>query len=929
MLVLATTEGVGLEKRLIAIALMALASAAPWAADLYETRMARAAAADLASAFVVWIVTGDTLVSVLVTLVGLMALAFMERSAIQTRLLAVALGSEIVKLPLLVAGLTFGADHILGNDSVSHGFGELAVQSLGRVGIVAAGFTFLRQVADSRFESLARIRASEERHLELLRRTPSALLVLDYGQVVYANPAAASLLGYPDAGALVGSSFPKLIDANHRRAVSNLFKATVETGQAQELRDLPMTGLDKVRRTIDVAATTVTFDGAQRLQVALKDVTEQHAAREALAEREIWFRSAFVDSATPFAIADLDTRLIAVNRALEGLLGAEEGTLLSCSWADLVHEDDRDKMNEFLVDALKGATDRVSSELRLSSSDGRVMWVLANVNVIRDVNGRPVRFFAQLFDITKRIAAEHAQAESEARYESLFEGLPVPLYRTTADGEFVDANPAMASLLGVDRHELFDRHVGEFYADPAQRDRFVSEMTLHGYGGDPEARLVTAAGREIVVQNSARTVEVGGRSVFEGALVEVTDRVDAQQQLRRRVAQQEIVAELGELALRSDLKQVFEAAAGAMATHLGGFLTGVFCTTDDSDLALHAGHGWPEEMMDGYVIAQGTSDQMRYILSAEAPVITDSLPDETRFRPSEFLLERGARAGVSAVIHGTSSPLGVVGVWSDLDRSFDEADVHFVESVANLLAAAIERQQAQDRLEGLVRSKDEFVASVSHELRTPLTVVNGMAHELRERWAEFTGDEIVEFVRLIADQSADMANLIEDLLVAARAEIGTVVIKNRPFEMRKEVEAVLAGFKESEQITLDVRPVPAVGDAARVRQVLRNLISNAFRYGGTEITVSASHVGDRALVVVSDNGEGVAPEDEDAIFEPYHRAHHHAGLPASVGLGLSVSKTLSELMGGTLEYHRREGHSYFEFWLPATHTATALREVAS
>ena len=80
------------------------------------------------------------------------------------------------------------------------------------------------------------------------------------------------------------------------------------------------------------------------------------------------------------------------------------------------------------------------------------------------------------------------------------------------------------------------------------------------------------------------------------------------------------------------------------------------------------------------------------------------------------------------------------------------------------------------RLEELVRSKDQFIASVSHELRTPLTVVAGMADELSAGWNEFGDGEINELLGLMVEQSRDMTDLIEDLLVAARADIGKVAV---------------------------------------------------------------------------------------------------------------------------------------------------------
>jgi two-component system sensor histidine kinase KdpD len=103
---------------------------------------------------------------------------------------------------------------------------------------------------------------------------------------------------------------------------------------------------------------------------------------------------------------------------------------------------------------------------------------------------------------------------------------------------------------------------------------------------------------------------------------------------------------------------------------------------------------------------------------------------------------------------------------------------------------------------------------------------------------------------------------------------------------------------------------------------LRNLLSNAKRYGGSTVRISAVIDGESALVSVFDNGPGVPEGDEDIIFEPYIRSTRDEALPGSIGLGLPVSRRLARLMGGDLVY-RYDGGSVFEVRLPAADRAAA------
>jgi signal transduction histidine kinase len=109
----------------------------------------------------------------------------------------------------------------------------------------------------------------------------------------------------------------------------------------------------------------------------------------------------------------------------------------------------------------------------------------------------------------------------------------------------------------------------------------------------------------------------------------------------------------------------------------------------------------------------------------------------------------------------------------------------------------------------------------------------------------------------------------------------------------------------------------AIADPLRLRQIVRNLASNANRYGGGSIKVRLSRPGRWARLEFHDNGTGIDPEDRQRIFLPYQRAHQRYGQPASVGLGLTVSRQLAELMGGSLDYERIDGWSCFVLVLPA------------
>ncbi len=274
---------------------------------------------------------------------------------------------------------------------------------------------------------------------------------------------------------------------------------------------------------------------------------------------------------------------------------------------------------------------------------------------------------------------------------------------------------------------------------------------------------------------------------------------------------------------------------------------------------------------------------------------------------------------VPIMIDGTF--VGLLG-FSDLhvERLWDPDEVHMLGMAAQMIAAFWQRQSAHRQLEELIRSKDEFIASVSHELRTPLTAVVGLAHELRSDWERFGDGEGRELVSIIAEQSSDVANIVQDLLVAARADIGVLTVFPEAVDMGAEVERAVAECDPADRgrVAVDMNGgAKAWADPARVRQILRNLLSNAVRYGGEHVAVRARRQGPVLRLDVVDDGGGLPEEEREAIFDAYHRAHEHRGQPGSVGLGLTVSRKLARLMGGDLVYGYAGGESVFSLTLPA------------
>ena len=237
---------------------------------------------------------------------------------------------------------------------------------------------------------------------------------------------------------------------------------------------------------------------------------------------------------------------------------------------------------------------------------------------------------------------------------------------------------------------------------------------------------------------------------------------------------------------------------------------------------------------------------------------------------------------------------------------------------------ALERTAADRRVNDLIDSKDQLIASVSHELRTPLTAVLGLAEELRDRddLAEWERRELLE---VIAEQSHELTHIVEDLLVASRVETDDLRVTPGTVSLQRELGHVmrLLPTPAGREVALPDGDAAVWADSVRVRQILRNLITNAYRYGGNHIEIRFIEGEGTCGAAVWDDGPGVPAAQRGRIFEPYRRAHETPGRPGSLGLGLAVSRRLAQLMGGELTY-RYDAGSRFELILPAPSGSAAV-----
>jgi signal transduction histidine kinase len=234
------------------------------------------------------------------------------------------------------------------------------------------------------------------------------------------------------------------------------------------------------------------------------------------------------------------------------------------------------------------------------------------------------------------------------------------------------------------------------------------------------------------------------------------------------------------------------------------------------------------------------------------------------------------------------------------------------------MRAMRERNQLEVEAERAInRAKDAFIAGLSHELRTPLTSIYGFAEIISD--GGIHGEATVETAQIIANEAAEMTRMVDDLLAASRLDSTGVEIQMSRTNVRDVVQAAVTPFaRAGMEVMWEPTNAFVDTDAARLKHVLINLLSNAARHGGPQTGIEVTEGEGVVDIEVWDNGTGVPEDQVDRLFDRFVHAGDAPLLTGSVGLGLAVAYRLTSLMSGSLRYQRFGGKTYFVVTLPAS-----------
>ncbi|HUF52697.1 MAG TPA: PAS domain-containing protein [Dehalococcoidia bacterium] len=374
-----------------------------------------------------------------------------------------------------------------------------------------------------------------------------------------------------------------------------------------------------------------------------------------------------------------------------------------------MHPADRDRVLTTVQESLDVGEHLI--EYRIIRPDGQVRWLSARGELIRDPDGRPLRMIGVCTDTTEaRAAADErdrlfAELQSaEARYRSVFAGVGDTILITNSRGVYVDVNPAGERLLGFTVDEYRKMHISDVVVSGLEWSAIDFEQFVKDGFWSGEVELRRKDGSTIDVEVNATVMPLLVEPVFVAVIRNISDRKRTAATLARSARQQAAVAELGLHALSaSSIRDLMDEAVASLSATLGLEYAKVLELQEDGKgLLLRSGVGWNEGLVGSALVSTGPESQAAHALRTHEPVVVTDLATETRFRGTRMLHDHHIVSGISVTIRLPDRIYGVLGAHTTERREFTNDEVNFLQAVANILSAAVERREHSQELQRLV-----------------------------------------------------------------------------------------------------------------------------------------------------------------------------------------------------------------------------------
>lgn len=729
---------------------------------------------------------------------------------------------------------------------------------------------------------------SEDRFRAIVEHAPEAIVVFDgsTGRFLFGNQHACTLYGVPMkkltelTPADVSPEFQPCGGRSADLAREKMAEALAGNMPVFEWnhRQQP-TG---VLISTEVRLLRLPCEGQNLLRASIINNTERKRAERALSESEAKFRALFEGSSQGVILQD-EFQILEANPSAVRIMGRQSVSELvgrhpselspplqpSGEASDVLGR-------KYLSDCLSLGSARF--EWICSHPDGRDIPLEVNLTRI-DWNGRQI-IQAFITDISERLRAQSALAESEALFSAAFQASPILIViARMSDQKYVLVNDAFVNWSGFPREELLGRDSSEFgiWQFKNERDAVWADLRRDGSIHERECWFRNKNGESTAMLISFEEIQINRAPHVLAMGLDITGRKRAEE-----------ASKAGEARLRES-----EARFSA-AFHASPAFLGILKLNDGKYVLVNEAYLNWMGCGENEVLGRSCLELGMWENTADRDSLLKDIQASGSIRQRECRWRN--RAGELFTILISAEVITLNDTPHILLMALD---------ITRRKQAEVEMQKALGREKELGQLKSNFVSMVSHEFRTPLGIIQSSGELLRDFSAKMEPQERTEQLQSIIRNTRRMAGMMEEILVLSRLDAGKLDFEPATLDLnlfcRRVVDEVLSATNRRchIEVAIETLPVEAKADERLLGHIFTNLLTNAVKYSepGATVFFTVERIGCDAVCIVRDRGIGISPEDQQELFQAFHRGAN-VGTRQGTGLGLLLVKRCAELHGG-------------------------------
>jgi PAS domain S-box-containing protein len=758
--------------------------------------------------------------------------------------------------------------------------------------IMAIGFT--QDITDIK-NAEKDLKESEEKFRSITEQMTVMIFLTDNkGIITYISPASETIFGYKSEE-MTGRQFADFLEESQIQYAMERFQSTVLQNKPTRSLELKMKRKDgsifygeltgKLFKTGDKPGTIG----------AIHDITERVEAKSKLIASEELLKQTQRIAKLGGWEYDVDLKKITWTDEVYEIYGVDKDFELSDveKVLNFFHPDDRKIVFDAFIKAIEGKP--YDLELRFINALGNELWVRTVAQPIKK-QGKVLKIQGNFADITDRKQAENDLKSSEAKFRSYMDNAPDGVFITDENGKYVEVNKAACNITGYSESELLQKHIPDSL-QKSEIDKGIKHFKEVREKGSARGELgfVTKNGENRFWQVAA--VKLSDKR-FLGFVKDVTDSIVTKHKLEQNELK---------------LKEIFNSTYEAIVIH--DSKTGRVIDCNDATIEMY-GYVSKEDVINNFV-SNFSSGRDGYGVEEINMHMRKAL--ENHSHAFEWLARK--KNGDEFWVEVTLKSTEITGVPSIIAVVRDNTNRKLYESK---LIEAKEKAEESDRL------KSAFLANMSHEIRTPMNGILGFSSLLKE--PKLSGEEKHEYIEIIERSGERMLNIINDIIDISKIESGTMEVQMKEVNINNQLNYIYTFFKpeaETKGLNFILRKVlpqkqaEIITDSDKVSAVLINLIKNAIKYtdnGSIEFGCDIAEINNSAFLYfsVKDTGIGIQKERQQAIFERFVQADiEDVQARQGAGLGLSISKAYTEMLGGKIWLKSEEGKgTTFYFTIP-------------